>query len=210
MNSSPALTRARRWITALLLAILTLVPIQPAQSQADARFFGETGHYLRGAFRYFWESRGGIGTFGFPITEEFYRTSNGQIVQYFERARFELIINGNQATVQLGLLGSEVTGGKIFPRVPPFRSTAARRYFPETQHSLIGAFKATWDARGGVPIFGYPLSEEIQEPLADGSWHLVQYFERARFELHPELAGTAYEVQLGQLGVLALQAKGDD
>jgi len=38
----------------------------------------------------------------------------------------------------------------------------------------------------------------------------VQYFERARLELHPELAGTAYEIQLGQLGVLALQAKGDD
>jgi hypothetical protein len=41
--------------------------------------------------------------------------------------------------------------------------------------------------------------------IEDG--RLVQYFERARFELHPEFAGTSYEVQLGQLGVLALQAK---
>jgi hypothetical protein len=29
---------------------------------------------------------------------------------------------------------------------------------------------------------------------------MVQYFERARFELHPENAGTQYEVLLGQLG----------
>jgi hypothetical protein len=35
---------------------------------------------------------------------------------------------------------------------------------------------------------------------------IVQYFERARLECHPALAGTAYEVQLGHLGVRALEA----
>jgi hypothetical protein len=39
--------------------------------------------------------------------------------------------------------------------------------------------------------------------MEDG--RLVQYFERARMELHPELAGTPYEVQLGHLGVQVLQ-----
>jgi len=194
MSASLAHTRPLRWIAALLLLVLTLASLPAAQAQNDARYFGETSHYLRGAFRYFWESRGGVATFGFPITEEFFRKSDGRIVQYFERARFELTINANQAIVQLGLLGAEVTGNKIFPRVPPFRSTTTRRYFAETQHSLIGAFKATWDARGGVPIFGFPISEEIQEPLADGSWHLVQYFERARFELWPG------GVRIGTLG----------
>ena len=194
MRASPAERITFRWIAALILVVLTLISLPAAQAQNDARYFGETSHYLRGAFRYFWESRGGVGTFGFPITEEFFRKSDGRIVQYFERARFELTINGNQAGVQLGLLGAEVTGNKIFPRVPPFRSTSTRRYFGETQHSLLGAFKATWDARGGVPIFGFPISEEIQEPLADGSWHLVQYFERARFELWPG------GVRIGNLG----------
>jgi hypothetical protein len=28
----------------------------------------------------------------------------------------------------------------------------------------------------------------------------VQYFERARFEWHPDLSGTPYEVLLGRLG----------
>jgi hypothetical protein len=34
----------------------------------------------------------------------------------------------------------------------------------------------------------------------DGITYTVQYFERARFEYHPEYAGTEYEVLLGLLG----------
>jgi hypothetical protein len=185
MNSSLVRRGVVRWSAALLLVLLAALAIPTASAQGDARYFGETSHYLRGAFRYFWETHGGVRTFGFPVTEEFIRKSDGRIVQYFERARFELTVNGNQAIVDLGRLGVETTGNKIFPRVPPFRSSAGLRYFPETQHSLRGAFKATWDAHGGAPIFGLPISEEIFEPLADGSWHLVQYFERVRFELWP-------------------------
>jgi hypothetical protein len=44
-------------------------------------------------------------------------------------------------------------------------------------------------------MFGYPISEEFFE---GGS--VVQYFERARFEWHPENEGTPYVVLLGQLG----------
>ncbi len=40
----------------------------------------------------------------------------------------------------------------------------------------------------------------IAEKLEDGNTYLVQYFERARFEYHPEHKGTPYEVQLGQFG----------
>jgi hypothetical protein len=36
----------------------------------------------------------------------------------------------------------------------------------------------------------------------------VQHFQRARFEYHPEHAGTPYEVQLGLLGDEALRQKG--
>jgi hypothetical protein len=34
----------------------------------------------------------------------------------------------------------------------------------------------------------------------DGKPYLTQHFERARFEHHPENAGTPYEVLLGLLG----------
>jgi len=43
---------------------------------------------------------------------------------------------------------------------------------------------------------------------SDGKEYTVQYFERARFEFHPEAAGTPYEVQLGLLGAQALQTLG--
>jgi hypothetical protein len=48
--------------------------------------------------------------------------------------------------------------------------------------------------------FGFPVSEEFTERLEDGQQYTVQYFERARFEYHPEYAGTPYEVLLGQFG----------
>jgi len=44
--------------------VLTASAIPSAGAQGDARYFGETSHYLRGAFRYFWESRGGVAATG--------------------------------------------------------------------------------------------------------------------------------------------------
>lgn len=57
-----------------------------ADPQDGAAYFPETGHTLRGEFRHFWERRGGLAAFGFPISEPF--DEQGQLVQYFERARF--------------------------------------------------------------------------------------------------------------------------
>jgi hypothetical protein len=64
-----------------------------------------------------------------------------------------------------------------------------------TQHNVCGEFRDYWHARGGLAIFGYPLTEEL-----DYFGLNVQYFERARFEWHPQLAGTPYEVLLTRLG----------
>src|SRR6185369_11387003 len=74
-------------------------------------------------------------------------------------------------------------------------------YFPETQHNLAGRFKRYWEENGGLAQFGYPKTELLRElNPADGKLYVVQYFERNRFEYHPELAGTPYEVLLGLLG----------
>jgi hypothetical protein len=67
--------------------------------------------------------------------------------------------------------------------------------FAETGFSLSSPFLDYWQARGGLPSYGYPITEQIVE---DGL--LVQYFERARFEYHPENAGTRYDVLLTALG----------
>ncbi len=86
---------------------------------------------------------------------------------------------------------------------------APARYFPETEHNLSGAFKAYWETHGGLPIHGYPITEQFEEknPL-DGRTYVVQYFERSRFELHPENAGSPHEVLLGQLGTQLSQKRG--
>ena len=67
-------------------------------------------------------------------------------------------------------------------------------FFDETGHNVRHGFLKYFNARGGLAAFGLPLTEESVE-----RGRTVQYFERARFEYHPELAGTQYETQLGLL-----------
>ncbi len=174
----------RRLVVLIVLAALVATALPGARAQTEVRYFPETGHTLRGQFRAFWEANGALANFGFPITEE-YSGPNGRTTQYFERARFELNEVGGRAVVELGLLGIEVTEGRIFPKVPPIENTADQRYIPETQHIIQYGFKEIWETRGDVRIFGFPISEEIDEVLEDGEWHTVQYFERARFEYWP-------------------------
>lgn len=180
----------------LLAALLLLGALPPAGAQAQSKvYFPQTGHYVGGAFRSFWERSGGVDIFGLPITEEFVRSSDGRVAQYFERARFELSVVGNTAYVNLGLVGTEFLRARGLGFPPVARVTAPGiRFFPETGHTLRGEFRNFWERRGGLPIFGYPLSEEIVERLDDGRNYVVQYFERGRFEL------VGSRVRLGLLG----------
>jgi hypothetical protein len=88
-------------------------------------------------------------------------------------------------------------------------NTDMKVFFAATGHTLSGAFKAYWEAHGGLAQFGYPITEEYQEvSLTDGKTYTTQYFERARFEYHPENAGTPYEVLQGLLGSEMLRLLG--
>ncbi|MFL5732800.1 MAG: hypothetical protein ACJ78Q_06325, partial [Chloroflexia bacterium] len=138
------------------------------------------------------------------MTEEFQQRIDGRSwsVQYFERARLEWHPELAQgAAVQLGILGPAMLNGRTIARLPVLASTAKRLYFPETGHTLAYGFLDYWKAKGGLGVFGFPISEELNE---DGM--TVQYFERARFEYHSKLAGTPYAVRLTPLGYLALKA----
>lgn len=74
-------------------------------------------------------------------------------------------------------------------------------YFPETGHMLQPPLRAYWESKGGLPVFGFPMSAAFQErSTTDGKTYLVQYFERNRLEYHPEYAGSPNEVLLGLLG----------
>jgi spore germination protein YaaH len=96
------------------------------------------------------------------------------------------------------------------PIAPP-QSSDEIRYFDLTGHSLQSEFLGYWESQGGLERFGYPRTEVFLEydPFEQQSY-LVQYFERARFEYHPEYAGTPSEVLLGHVGRWALQERSID
>ena len=178
--------------------------LSTAPVTSDRLYFLETGHTLRGGFRDFWEANGGLPQFGYPLTEELQLPGpeDGVVrtTQVFERAVFEL--HDDTHTVLLAPLGRWLTkdrpGWKPIPALP---DSPDHKYFPETGHSIHGGFLETWLGRGGLPLFGYPISEEVREiDPTDGKVHTVQYFERARFELHPEAQGTPNYIQLGLVG----------
>jgi hypothetical protein len=86
-------------------------------------------------------------------------------------------------------------------RPDPTRTDPHWRYFGETGHFLAHGFRGFWERNGGLPVFGYPMTIELDERNPDlWEFRTVQYFERQRFEYHPEHRGTPYEIQLGRLG----------
>src|SRR5215217_1846790 len=78
------------------------------------------------------------------------------------------------------------------------RAEADEQCFAETGYCIREPFLAHWRAHGGVALNGYPLSEPFPLQLEDGQTYEVQYFERVRLELHPEIAPDA--VVVGMLG----------
>ena len=171
-------------------------------------------HSLRGPFLRYWQAHGGLPVFGYPLDEEFQETSatDGKTytVQYFQRNRFEYHpeFAGTANEVLLGLLGVEVTKGRGFPAGAAGPTDATHQWFPPVQHNLSGGFLQYWQAHGGLAIFGYPISEPFMEANTPGGpQYMVQYFERNRLELHPELPD-AFRVSLGLLGVRVLEDRG--
>src|SRR4028119_1434746 len=53
--------------------------------------------------------------------------------------------------------------------------------FPETQQCIRGRFRQCWEQSGGLPVFGFPITAQQA-----GQTYIQQWFERARFELHPQ------------------------
>jgi len=182
-------------------------PMDQAEAHADNLiYFDATGQAIAPEFGAYWIEKGGLERFGYPISRPVY--INGILSQFFQRAVFEYHPDnaGTPNEVLLRLLGNEMTDGRTFLKADAQSLSPDRTVFPETGHSLGGAFRKFWEETGGLAVYGYPISEEISEVSpTDGKEYTVQYFERNRFEYHPEAEGSPYEVQLGLLGATLLK-----
>ncbi|NTW02115.1 MAG: hypothetical protein HGA19_12655, partial [Oscillochloris sp.] len=176
----------------------------------QGQIFSATGHSISGEFRAFWESRGGLARFGYPITEELIEPEPGtgrpHTVQYFERVRLEYFpeLQGTPYAVQLARLGETALQRQGFDwHSLPYQTDAPPecRLFSETGRRLCAPFLDAWDQAGGLDLVGLPLTEAFPVTYqATGEVYSVQYFERARIEYHPDHEGTPYLIQLGLLG----------
>lgn len=154
----------------------------------DNRYFAETGFTVRDNFLRYWETYGGLATFGYPMSGEL--EENGIIVQYFERARMEWHPGSwpDRFDILLGRLGVQIAQQTGLTSTAPFQPVTATNdasctFFAATGHRLCNGFRAYWQAHGGLAILGYPISEEFRDP---STGYIVQYFERQRLEYHPE------------------------
>jgi hypothetical protein len=201
---------------ALLLVAGAVGSIAPRAAAAPAtpaasipfRYFKETGHNIGTRIKSFYEQNGGIPVFGLPLTEVI-REGNLE-VQYFERARFELHPEFEPAFyVSITQLGRKLAEGRAewaFQRQAA-ENDANTTYFPQTGHTIRFGFRAFWLKNGGLPIFGYPLSEEFPEVSPDdGKEYTVQYFERVKLEYHPE--DPKSQIKIARLGAQALERSG--
>jgi hypothetical protein len=69
------------------------------------------------------------------------------------------------------------------------------RFFDESGHYVCDEFLEFYIERGGLEVFGYPLTEAYDDPRLGLR---VQYFQRARMEWHPDNE-TPHKLQLGLL-----------
>src|SRR5690606_30468916 len=129
-----------------------------------------------------------------------------------------LPISGTPYEVLLGRLGNEVLLAMgedwlTFPKADP----SAANYMEATGHAIAPEFIEYWSSHGldlgdegisfreSLALFGYPISEPQMETNSSGDTVLTQWFERARFELHPDNP-EGQQVLLGLLGNEVLAA----
>jgi hypothetical protein len=209
----------------LLLCLLPLfaaaLPAAPAGAQAGLCFQEVPDCITSTRFSRFWTDNGGLPVFGLPLSDDHNETVGDQRlkVQYFERFRFEEHKeNERPYNVLLGRIGVDRLAAQgrdwqTFPKADP----KAPHYFAATGHAIAPQFWGFWSRNGlefdgnkkaksaaeSLALFGLPVSEAQMELGSDGQMYLTQWFERARFEFHPENKAP-YDVLLGRLGADAL------
>ena len=213
-----------RGIILVLLVLFTLI-LPSSRVFADEHCFPETNTCINGLLGLYWQESGSFPIFGFPITnarnETNLDTGQSYLTQWFERSRLELHPeNLAPYDVLLGRLGSDELHrvGRNWQAEPRERGPKQGcLWFDQTGHNVCDqasplGFKTYWETHGlkfdGTPgtsyqeslaLFGLPLTVPQMETNGNGDTVLTQWFERARFEWHPNNPA-AFRVLLGLLG----------
>ncbi len=203
---------------------LALLGLRETGAQgAEEQCFEQTRACVGGRFLAYWKENGDLPVFGLAIwpsqNELNADTRQTYLTQWFERNRFELHPE-NQAPydVLLGRLGADRLRqmGVDWQTLP--RESGPKEgclWFEQTGHNVCNqagstGFRAYWETHGlkvagldryqrSLALFGLPLTEPKMERNSSGDTVLTQWFERARFEWHPNNPAP-YKVLLGLLG----------
>jgi hypothetical protein len=194
----------------LFISIFALASVSRSVAQTESTetekpyYFPQTGHNLSGDFLIAWENASDpMLIYGSPITEPYQDLVSGRLIQYLERARFEHFPeNPPELRIVISHLGYlSVKNPSEFAAMGPIPGC---RYFSANRKSVCYDFLEFFNKYGGVAQFGYPVTNFA---LEDG-W-IVQYFQRARFEWHPELP-PGQKVTLTDLGSRYFDLIGED
>lgn len=211
----------------LLCTLLLVVGVNVVVARPLAReicFPDQVPDCLPDPFAAYWEGNGGLPVFGYPIgpaAEAWSAEANRSLLtQWTERNRLESHPeNAAPYNILLGRMGAErlvQLGQDPLGEGREAGPQAGCLWFEETGHNVCDqaaglGFKSYWESHGladprmdsyqrSLALFGLPLTTARMEVNADdGQSYLTQWFERARFEWHPDKPDE-FKVLLGLLG----------
>ncbi len=144
------------------------------RSGGAPRYFPDSGHTVREPFLTFFDANGGIATFGYPLTEA-YTSTDGSLVQTFQRAQMQLTVRG----VELAPIGRALHLGDN-----------------GIGYDIAEPLQEFYAAHGGETFLGPPIGMKREQ-----NGLLVQDFERAR--LVRDQQGDVHLANLGSIYLTA-------
>jgi len=170
-------------------------PSAPATAPAlahDAQYYAQTGYRIDDDLASFFQSRGGLETFGYPVSRTF--SFLGCRVQMFQRQILQLC--PGQSPALLNMLDPEIfpytrVNGSVFPgpdeqikaATPAVNTPAYDRILdyvtsvaPDTFEGRPVGFFTLFSTHGGLEIWGAPISRPAADP--NNSGFVYQRFQR--------------------------------